>query len=190
MASEENDGRGTSVPRPDPTVLTTQALEKQIGALKELVFTRMDSMEKALDSLLAKADRRPSVCELEARIDGRLKAIELRFDERDLRFEASFLANKSSVEAAFVALKEAVKEQNIASSTAIAKAENATTKEIDSLKTLISLESKSMDDKHGDFRSRLTTIESTSTSQGRIFSLILTGLGLIIAVAAVYLGRG
>ena len=38
----------TRTPIPDPTVLTTQQLVREIAALKEVVFTRLDGMDRAI----------------------------------------------------------------------------------------------------------------------------------------------
>lgn len=49
-----------SVPVPDPTILTTQQLNQQIAALKELLFTRLDGVEKAIEVFYADLTRVPT----------------------------------------------------------------------------------------------------------------------------------
>ena len=48
------------VPRPDPTLLTTQQLMQAIAALKELVFTRLDGMDKAMELFSSNITRVPT----------------------------------------------------------------------------------------------------------------------------------
>jgi hypothetical protein len=51
MKIEENKvttSSGQAFPVPDPTVLTTQQLQRELASLKEVVFTRLDGMDKAI----------------------------------------------------------------------------------------------------------------------------------------------
>jgi ribosome-associated translation inhibitor RaiA len=47
-ADEGTPQQGDWRPRPDPTNLTTQQLIREIAALKEVVFTRLDGMDRAI----------------------------------------------------------------------------------------------------------------------------------------------
>lgn len=186
-----NDRVPGLVPRPDPTILTTQALAREIASLKEIIFTRLDGMDKALNLLQAFTNRQPTIGELAASVDGQFKAIEHRLAERDVRFRDAAVANNAAVEAAFAAQKEVGKELNFASSAAITKAENATNKELDSIKALLALANKSNEDRNSDTRDRITTIESSSAAQGRMFGYIvaaITVVAVIIGAVAVFAG--
>jgi len=46
----DDDRMGTSTPRPDPTVLTTEALQREVAAMKELLTHRLESAERISDS--------------------------------------------------------------------------------------------------------------------------------------------
>jgi hypothetical protein len=63
MIAEEPKGEGNSghwVPRPDPTILTTSQLLREIGSLKELIFTRLDAMDRAVALLDLTVNRVPT----------------------------------------------------------------------------------------------------------------------------------
>jgi hypothetical protein len=104
---QSNDqGPRLSTPNPDPTVLSTQALFREIAGLKELMEQRL----KASDSLMVE----------------KFHSIETQFQliERQ-RLEQKKDA-KDAIDAALAAKNEAVKNQTESSEKAIAKSENST----------------------------------------------------------------
>lgn len=173
------------LPIPDPTRLTSQALREAIVALKDVIYTRLEGMDKALQLLQARSDRFPA--ELDAKIgtvrdllSERFKGIELQFEgiqlqfkERDTRVEQTARDSKTAVDAALQAAKEAVEKQNAASSQAAQKSELAFTKQIDQLAELFRTGTKSLedrmtignkvsDDKLSAINDRITRIESAT----------------------------
>jgi predicted nucleic acid-binding Zn-ribbon protein len=111
-------------PRPDPTVLTTEALQREIGLVRasleagrdrlhELLTVRMESMTALTDEKFHRIDRQFDLVEAQR--------VEQKKD------------TKAAVDAALTAQKEAVREQTTASDTAIAKAERAITKQMEQL---------------------------------------------------------
>ena len=105
------------LPVPDPTRLTSQALREAVTALREVIYTRLEGMDKALQLLQARSDRFPT--ELDAKIASvrdllseRFKGIELQFEgiqlqfkERDTRVEQTARDSKTAVDAALQAAK-------------------------------------------------------------------------------------
>jgi hypothetical protein len=95
----QGQGQGNRVPIPDPTLLTTVQLNREIAAvrdiisgLKEIVFTRLDGMDKALELSNHNLSRVPS--EVERQVDHlkevnseRFRSIDIQFVERDSRAE-------------------------------------------------------------------------------------------------------
>jgi len=136
---------GDSTPRPDPTVLTTEQLMREVGALKrefeaalEAILVRIDAMDKANDLKLRTLHEMPKrineeVSHLEVLIDEKLRSVETQFDLVERGRVEQKVDTKAAVDAALIAQKEAVKEQTTASERAIAKSEAATTKQIDEL---------------------------------------------------------
>jgi hypothetical protein len=100
-------------PVPDPTVLTTQALYREVSALQELIEQRIEGATAVIDQQFYKVEQQFELVERQR--------VEQKKDTKD------------AVDAALTAQKEAVREQTSASERSIAKSEAATTKQIDQL---------------------------------------------------------
>ena len=180
---EEDNGRMPNWrPVPDPTVLTTQQLLREIQALKELLESRLNSYDKAILLLQDLANRQPSISEVVAKFEEKFRGIETQFKERDIRVEQTAKESKVAVDAAFSAQKEAVSEQNKSGAAAIAKSEATTTKQIDAIVLLIQANTKAADEKFDDVKNRLTAIEGRSQAYSQGFGWIATAVGIIAAV--------
>ena len=197
-------GSGERRPIPDPTVLTTQQLLRELTALKELVFTRLDGMDEATRLIQAQQARVPTEVDravnnlrelLEARnnsietnlrdvYDEKFHSIETQFKERDTRTEQTSKDSKVAVDAALQAAKEAVGEQNKSSALAIAKSEASTAKQIDQLQTLITTTSNNSDEKIADLKERLTRIEGMTGGSEAAKKNLHDNSSVYIALAA------
>jgi hypothetical protein len=170
MQQEKN-----SLLQSDPTLLTTQQLLREVSALKELVFTRLEAIDTSIrvsheDLVRVPTDVQKQVAALkelmEARIDGsdRLKEEKFRnIDKRlDLVEQARIEQKKdtaTAVDAALKAAKEAVTEQNTSNVLAINKSETATTKQIDQQGVLIAQIIKNFDEKINDLKNKQVSTE-------------------------------
>lgn len=163
-----------STPNPDPTVLTTQALQREIESVRErfddkielsrqVVDARLDGIINeivALRSIVESApDRRDQALEqirefMEQKFSEKFQAIDTRFGERDLRATLSQTSNKEAIGAALTAVKETN-----------TKSETAFTKQIDQLMALIYSAQKGADEKIGDIKDRLTIMESRKVGE-------------------------
>jgi len=165
-----------STPIPDPTALTTAALNREIYALREILEMRIDGqqkvfearlagMDKAIELLQNIADRLPvsmdsKVANLRLLHEEKFLSIQTQFVERDTRSERESKDNKVAVDAALQAAKEAVGKQQESGDKAIAKSEAATIKQIDQINTSIGASNKTLDDKIDDVKERITRLES------------------------------
>jgi hypothetical protein len=118
-------------PIPDPTLLTTQQLHRELGGLREILEARLDGMDKALALFHDLTDKIPS--ELDVRIaaliqiyDERFRSVQTQFSERGMRNDQNSRSAKDAVDAALVSAKEAV-----------AKSELMTTKQLEQLHALM-----------------------------------------------------
>jgi len=179
---EENNRLGNWRPVPDPTVLTTQQLMRELANLKEVMQTRMDGYDRAIALLQAFADRQPTIAEVVARFEEKFVGIQTQFKERDIRVEQTAKESKVAVDAAFSAQKEAVSEQNKSGAAAIAKSEATTTKQIDAIGILIATTTKGTDEKIDDLKTRIAAIEGRGQAYSQGFGWIATGVGIIAAV--------
>jgi len=231
----------TTVPVPDPTLLTTQQLIREMASLRELLETRLDGMDKAIMLIQAQADRIPSstdialqrlqelldnkLANVQAQFDARDRAVDravttaleaqkatmllqnsslnesvsrlqelhnekfesiaTQFRERDVRTEQASKDSKVAIDAALQAQKEAVGKQNEANSAAISKSEAAFVKQIDQIGILISTMTKGTDDKIGDIKDRLTTIEGLKKGASELWIVLVGAIGIIISVITV-----
>src|SRR5665647_3162389 len=137
-----SDKSASVFPVPDPTVLTTRQLLREIeilrsaiddkvevsqreaAALKELLFVRIDAMERAtalrsraIDDL--PADNARQIGHLRELMDERFVSIGVQFEERDTRSEREARDNKLAVLTAFAAQEKRAVAQNESNALAI-----------------------------------------------------------------------
>lgn len=175
------------VPVPDPTVMTTQAVNMAITAVREVFAVRFDALDKAIILVQTIADRQPGLIAAEVRRlrelhDEKFTSIQTQFTERDIRTEQTARDSKVAVDAALQAAKEAVGEQNKSSALAIAKSEASTTKQIDQISVLIETMKRGLDDKIDDIKTRITQIEGQKTGQESSYGFIVGLVGMLVGV--------
>ena len=192
----------SNIPLPDPSVLTTQQMHREINALRDTFETRLAGMDKATALLGEGMSRVPTdtdkqISHLKALHDEKFGAgtaartamalgIQKQFDERDIRSAASEDAAKVAVNAALQAQKEAAAAQNSSNTAAIAKSEVATTKQIDSILALLASNNSALNDKMAAVNQRLDRGDGVHTGQvGNVTSILA-----IVAVLASVLGVG
>lgn len=171
------DRAGDSRPVPDPTLLTTEALHREVAGMRSFV-----------------ADEIGHVRELS---DQKFTSINARLDSIAERTAEQKTDTRVAVDAALQAAKEAVSMQTQASDRAIAKSEAAITKQIDALGTLVEKSSEAKDEKIDDLKARLDRLEGrsqgTQMSVGLLFAAV-SGLaaviGSVIVLANVLTGSG
>lgn len=199
---------GDLVPRPDPTVLTTQQLNtaiegllRDVAALREVLEAKIDGqqqlsearfegMDKAIELLQVITDRQPldvdkKIINLQRLHEEKFDSIQVQFKERDVRTEQSARDSKVAVDAALQAAKEAVGAQNTSSALAIAKSEAATTKQIDQQSVLISSSTAGLDDKISDIKERLTRIEGEDKGKGQMWGMIASVIAVVAAIGTI-----
>jgi Fe2+ transport system protein B len=163
-------------------------LLRELSSLRELLETRLNGMDKAVEVLEKQADKYPdniaaAVRQLQELQEERFKSIALQFVERDTRTEQTQKDSKVAVDAALQAAKEAVGAQNESNSLAIAKSEASTTKSLDAIQVLITATAKAADEKIDDLKGRLSTIEGRSTGHTDVWGYIVGIGGLLVAIA-------
>jgi type VI protein secretion system component VasK len=158
--SMTNDERG-SRPVPDPTVLTTQQLYREIEAAREMTETLIDGLREILDEKFSSVDRQLQLVEQQR--------VEQKSD------------TKAAVDAALTAQKEAVKEQTTASERAIAKSEASTTKQLEQLSETFATSLRAMGDKVDDLKDRLTVTEALKQGGRETLTGLYAVVGVVIA---------
>ena len=111
-----NDRRG-ALPVPDPTLLTTEALVREISHLRELLTSRIEAVEEGLNEYQRHHDERhrsrinettEAIQHLTELAAERFAGIQTQLVERDSRVQESSQASKDAIAAALAAQKEAV----------------------------------------------------------------------------------
>lgn len=180
--------RGDVRPVPDPTLLTTAALEREVAALRELLEAKIDGERNVLETRLngmdnaiilnqTAIDRIPShvaatVKNLADLHGEKFASVQQQFVERDVRTEQTSRDSKVAVDAALQAAKEAVGAQSQASDRAIAKTEEATNKQLEQLGVLVRSQTGSLDGKITDLKDRFSLIEQTLASGAGLSSMV------------------
>jgi hypothetical protein len=148
------------VPVPDPTVLTTEALLREIANLREILDGRMDAMDQATELRIAEILKVPAetqrlIDHLADLHDEKFHSIALQFSERDVRTDQASRASKEALDAALLAAKELVGATNLANAAAAAKSEDNFTKQIDQITTLITSNQAATDARITELKERI-----------------------------------
>jgi CHASE3 domain sensor protein len=177
-------GDGGSRPIPDPTLLTTQQLNNSIAALKELMTTRLDAMDKAVELLNANQTRVPTeidkqIAHLKELIFERFDTNDLGFALRDDRVKQDKLDTKSELASALAAAEKAVQKQNESFTVSINKSEAAMGEQI-----------RGLNGKIDDLKERLTRGEGLGSGRASIAGPIWAVVGAVIAAVLTALALG
>lgn len=181
----------SSIPVPDPSVLTTAQLQREVAHVTELYNARFDETAKAITLLQAFADKSPTTAVLEQEIialtgivDERFKGVEKQFIERDKRTEQLSLADKTAIAAALQAQKEAAGAQAESNAASTAKQELAFTKLLEQIQQTQSATNKSTDDKINALTGRMDRGEGHGKGIGDMWGWIVAGGMFLLAVAS------
>jgi hypothetical protein len=201
VSEQQQDWR----PVPDPTLLTTQQLLREMGALRELLESRLDAMDRAATVLSETVNRTPTaiqtaVANMEAvyterfagvqskfderghTFDVRFHGIEQQFAERDVRTGQAQQASDQALNAALQAAKELVNAQGEASAAAAVKSETSFTKQIDQIGTIISTLEKALDARITELKERIDRGEGTATGGQDATTSARLNVNLVISV--------
>jgi len=154
-------------PDPDPTILTTQALLREVASLKELFETRFSGVEDSIDLIRERVGHTHDVIDekvthLKDLTDEKFNGIAVRFAEARYLTEQTSRNDKLALDAALQAQKEDVGKQNDSNNASISKTEVLFTKQIDGL-----------NDKIDDIKSRF--IANDSQTKGKSEGIGLAG---------------
>ena len=197
-----------SRPNPDPTVLTTQQLERmkdvmlreimtsqqlvesKLVGVEHMFETRMDGVDKDIVQIQQRSERFQANLQIEVEHLKKLHqekfdCIAIQFKERDTRTEQTSRDSKVALDAAFKAAKEAVGEQNKSNALAVAKSEATFTKQIDQIGVLVTSMGKGFDDKIDDIKGRLQAMESTKKGAGDVWAIWFAATGIAIGIGGV-----
>ena len=194
--------------RDDPSLLTTAQLLRVNAELKELIFTRLDAMDKAMVLFNENMTRVPTDTDKQIRHlrellferfetqNEKFASVQKQFMDRDVRVDQAAKDAKISLDAALSSAEKAVAKQNESFALSIQKSETATNKQIDTQSQLLQSLTAALNDKIDDLKGRMTRQEgaeigshaSTTQRQAAGNSQANWGgliVGIILAVVAI-----
>ncbi len=185
MAAPENppmqQPQTGSVPVPDPTKVTTEAIDRLEKALKELFGVQFRDLDSRISRQQSQIDDRPS----SDLIAEKFKGVADNFSGRDTALAAALQASALSAaksEAATTKLIDGI------SDTITSMAKNFDDK-IEAIKALIAAGNKSSDDKVDDVRARVGAVENqkkgATDNLGAISLIVSIGVGLVVVIGFV-----
>jgi hypothetical protein len=191
-------GEAQDEQRQDPSALTTAQTVREIAALKELITTRLEAMDKAIVLFSDNLTRVPTDVDKQvgnlkelhderfSRVATQIDAIQRQFTERDGRVKEAIYAAKIALDDALLAAKEIGNVQNQASALAILKSETATAKQLDQIGFNLQTIQAALHDKIDDVKTRLTSFEGRGQGIGSSWGVLATIAGIVIAGLAIF----
>jgi hypothetical protein len=192
-AGDDDRGQSGDVrPIPDPTTLTTDAVNQATRVAKDyadariaVLVERLDGIDRATRLLNDTVTRVPTetqreVSHLRGLMEEWFRSVQTQFAERDTRSERESRDDKLALEAALKAQKEIAAKQDESNARAIEKSEKATEKNIDGIS-----------DKIDDLKDRVIAIEGrvVAIESGRLGAKEnKAGVYAAIAAVGVFLG--
>jgi hypothetical protein len=180
---------GDSRPVPDPTVLTTDAVNQATKAARDytdgkvaVLLERLDGIDRATELLNSTVTRVPTetqkeVAHLGGLMNERFTSVQTQFAERDTRQERESRDNKIAVDAAFAAQKEIAAKQDESNARALEKSEKGTEKTIDALSDKID----DLKDRLIASEARVVALESGKHASSEGGQRFVAVLGVIVA---------
>jgi hypothetical protein len=205
----EGSTQSGNIPVPDPSLLTTEQLRRELGSLREVIETRLRGMDRATELIAVELEKQTSNVSTafehqQAARDDQLRAlkeyllsrldlyssvnderfigIRTQFAERDTRGEQEKLASRVSLDAALAAAKEAVGEQNKSNTLAIDKSDRATSEKLNALIAQMTAQFESLNDKITALSSRMDRSEGKSQGGAALWAA-LVAVAVLIAMA-------
>jgi Fe2+ transport system protein B len=170
----------SNIPIPDPSVLTTESLNREVNHLRELIEVQIAQLADQLERYSDRHQERHrevvdrAVDHLRELCQVKFDQVNLQFEERDKRFEETRDASVATVEAALAAAKEAV-----------GKSEAATTKDLDGIKTLISETAKRFEDQIRDLKERIDRDVGRASGLGQAWGYGIAAITVLVSVISV-----
>jgi hypothetical protein len=194
----------TTTPTPDPTVLTTEALERAVSAERDYISAQLDvlkerlrGIDRATALLNETVNRTPTeiqkeVVHLRELMDERSRAVDNRFASAEQQRLEQKADTRAAVDAALAAAKEAVKEQTTAFQLATNKSEMATLEQLKQLNLTITTAINGQMESHNDLKTRVERIENVKQgvqeNKAGIYMAIV-GVGALIGILLFFMNN-
>jgi len=162
-----------SVPVPDPTTLTTEALRRDISALRELLESRMIGIEQAFTRLRVDLDKVPPTIDREVH---NLKELHAQATESAQRATASAL---QAAKEAFFEHKETTRATLASLSTLINTKDDAMQSKVDNLREAIAENRNNINESRGSRTGGADSLRMMALWVGLVVSMGMALFGII-----------
>jgi len=185
------------VPRPDPTKLTTDALMREIGALKELLSASINNVKELhrtdVDGLTRYGTERINRLQEEIERSDALRNEKFRSIETQLKMLERYRVEqkddtRAAVDAALSAAEKAVREQNLANDRSITKSETAVTEQLKQLNLTFSTAIDGIRRELSALTTKVTSLESVRLGVKENVSNVYAVVGLIVTLGLLAVG--
>jgi len=162
--------------------------ERNLGAMRDVLETRLHAIDKATELLASDVSRTPTVVQtaitgVREVYDERFSSIAQQFTERDIRTEQAATAAASALAAALQAAKEAVFEQSQAAARASEKTELLFTRQIDQIQLQIKAIGDGFSDRIAELKERIDRGEGAGSGAAGQRNETRLNLGSLVSVA-------
>lgn len=178
------------------------AMEDKVLALRDLITTRLDAMDRAATVFAENLNRVPTLLDREtarltALFEEKTNNIRASISGRDDQARQDKVTAASTVDLALASLKELIASQNASNALAIAKAESATANDLVSLNAIIGTTKDGLNSEINNLKQRLDRGEGMSRGQkelrqedhmatGSIAAMITGIVGVLALVLALF----
>jgi hypothetical protein len=153
-------------PTPDPTILTTEQLLREISRLERLMESQVTGLRDLIEEKFVSVATQFALIERQR--------VEQKKDTKD------------AVDAALAAAKEAVKEQTTASDRSITKSETATSEQLKQLSTTFTTATTGITDNISDVKERVSRIETLKQGTTQNWGLLVGAVSLVALVITTF----
>lgn len=166
--------------------------ERDLAALKDLIETRLEAMDRAQALFQENLVRVPTetqraVGTLQSLMDEKFRSVEMQLSLRDKSVAETAALNATALSAALAASKEAVSEQNKSFSLSINKSELATTKLLDAQAEAMRTLGSVMADKLNDLKITQSLVAGGTAGKASLWGFAIGGIGVVISIVTVVL---
>lgn len=185
--NQRDQSQRSNIPIPDPSLLTTEALQREVARLEQLFAVQLRALRADLETFKQDHEQRHidfvnnSVQHLRELAEEKFRSVEAQFDaiqrqlnERDTRFRQGAEAADAAIKAAFAASKEAV-----------AKSEAATTKQIDGLNAVIATSDAARQEQIRAIEKRVDRDEGKGAGLSQAWGIVIAAVTVLIGIVTV-----
>lgn len=175
-----------TVPQPDPTLLTTLQLHRELSGLRELLEARVRTCELAAEAmardLIALREQCSKLTGMRSGDEEKMVGIDRRLAAYQDAMRLATDNAKHSLEIAIAGIKDQAGAQNASIIAMAAKSETASTKQIDALDTLMVNSGNALSEKIAALSTRIDRNDGQRAGRSDSTSFVFATIGAVAAL--------